>query len=99
MEDFGVQVEGQANMDSSAAKSIDSRRGAGRVPRIGVWELWVQNRVAKDELTVVKVKGESHVADGLAQHVERHKMDQHMRLCGVVRRGGRHELGPYLGDA
>ncbi len=31
MEDLGVEVGAQANTDSSAAKSMASRRGAGRV--------------------------------------------------------------------
>ena len=30
MEDLGIEVEVQVNTDSSAAKSITSRKGAGR---------------------------------------------------------------------
>ncbi len=54
--DMGIEVKVQVNTDSSAAKSIVSRRGAGRVRRIEVRELWVPDRVAKRELSVVKVK-------------------------------------------
>ena len=46
MEDLGMTVEIQVNTDSSAAKSITSRKGAGRVRHIEVRELWVQERVA-----------------------------------------------------
>ena len=56
MEDLGVQVEVQVDTDSSAAKSMTARRGAGRVRHIEVRELWVQDRVAKGELKIVKVK-------------------------------------------
>ena len=42
VEDLGVEVEVQVNTDSSAAKSISSRRGAGRVRHVEVRELWVQ---------------------------------------------------------
>ena len=97
MEDLGVEVGVQVNTDSSVAKSLASRRGAGRVRHIEVRELWVQDRVAKGELTVVKVKGENNVADGLTKHVERHKMDAYMKARGVVRKSGRHELSPCLG--
>ncbi len=69
MEDLGVPVEVQANTDSSAAKSITARRGAGRVRHIEVRELWVQERAAKAELKIVKVRGEDNVADGLSKHV------------------------------
>ena len=58
MEDLGVGVEVQVNTDSSAAKSITARRGAGRARHIEVRELWVQDRVAKGKLKIVKVKGE-----------------------------------------
>ena len=68
--DLGVEVKVQVNTDSSAAKSIASRRGAGRVRHIEVRELWVQDRVAKRELSVVKVKGEENVTDGLTKHVD-----------------------------
>ncbi len=61
-------------------------------------ELWFQDRVAKEELFIKKVKGEENVADGLTKHVERAKMDYHMKECGLVRRSGRHELCPRLGD-
>ncbi len=72
-EDSGVKVGVQANTDSSAAKSIPSSRGAGRVRRIEVRESWVQDRVAKCELTILKVKGDHNAADGLTKRVERHK--------------------------
>ncbi len=99
MEDLGIEVGVQLNTDSSVAQSTASRRGAGRVRRIHVRELWCQDRVAKGELTVVKVKGENNVADGLTKHVERHKMGAHMNACGFVRRSGRQEFCPSLGGA
>ena len=97
--DLGLEVEVQVNTDSSAAKSIASRRGAGRVRHIEVREMWVQDRVNKGELRIVKVKGENNVADGLTKHVDRSKMDYYMKQCGFVFKDGRHELSPHLGDA
>ncbi len=87
------------NTGSHAAKSIVPRRGAGRVRHTEECELWIQDRVAKGEMTADKVKGENHVADGLTKHVERHTMDAHMQACGVVRDSGRRELSLCLGDA
>ncbi len=57
MEGLAVGVEVQVNTDSSAAKTIIARRGAGGVRCIEVRELWEQDRVAKGELPSVKVKG------------------------------------------
>ena len=98
MEVLGVEVEVQLNTDSSAAKSITSRKGAGRARHIEVRELRVQDRVAKGELKIVKVRGEDNVADGLTKHVDKPKMEQYLKACGFVRRSGRHELSPALGE-
>ena len=98
-EDLGVGVEARLNTDSSAAKSITARRGAGRVRHTEVRELWVQYRVAEGEFKIVKVKGEENVADGLTKHVDRQKMEQYMEARGMVRRSGRHELSPKIGDS
>ncbi len=88
----------QVNTDSSAARSIASSRGAGRARRTEVRQLWVQDRVAKGELEIEKVRGEENVADGLTKHVERAKIDHYMKECGFARRSGRRELCPRLGD-
>ncbi len=47
MENLGVEVGVQVNTDSGVAKSIASRRGAGRVRHKEVQELWVQGRWRK----------------------------------------------------
>ncbi len=92
--DAGVELEAQVHTDANAAKSIASKRGAGRVRHIEVLEVWVQDRAAKGELTIVKVQSERNLADVVTKHVERSKMDEHMRNCGFVRKSGRHELCP-----
>ncbi len=98
LDDLGVKVKVQVNTDSSAAKSMASRRGAGRVRHIDVRELWVQDRVAEGELSVVKVKGEENVTDGLTKRVNRQKMGKYMVSHSMVWRIGRRELCPRLGD-
>ncbi len=60
--------------------------------------MWVQERVRRRVLSIIKVRGEDNVADGLTKHVERSNMERFMEKCGFVRREGRHELCPYLGD-
>ena len=99
MEDLGLHVEVQVNTDSSAARSISSRRGAGRVRHVEVRELLEQGKVRTGELSTIKVKGEDNVADGLTKHVDRSKLEKHMNECGFTFRDGRHELCTHLGDA
>ncbi len=94
-----MSAEAQVNTDSSAAKGITARSGAGRVRHIEARELRVQDRVAKGDLKIVNVKREDNVADGLTKHVDEQKMEQYMRACGILRRSGRDELSPMLGES
>ena len=66
---------------------------------IEVRELWVQERVARGELKIVKVRGEDNVAAGLTKHVDKEQMEQYLKACGFVKRSGRHELNPALGES
>jgi hypothetical protein len=50
--DLGVEVEVQLNTDSSSARGISSRRGAGTVRHVEVRELWVQERVCRGEWSI-----------------------------------------------
>ena len=68
--DLGVEMEIQVNTDSSAARSISSRRGAGRVRRVQVRELVAQERTRRGDLSIIKVRGEDNVADGVTKHIE-----------------------------
>ncbi len=68
--DLGLEVDIQVKAASSAARSISSRRGAGRVRRMDVCELWVRERVRRGELFIVKVRWDDNVADGLTKHIE-----------------------------
>ncbi len=94
--DLGLEVKIQVNTVSSAASIIPSRRGAGRARHVEVRELWVQERVRRAELSIVKVRGEEIVAGALTKNVDRHKNGA--IRCGFVLRDGWHELCPHFGD-
>ena len=44
----------------------------------------MQDRVAKGELKIVRVKGEDNVADGLTKHVDRSKLQKCMKKRGFT---------------
>ena len=96
--DLGVDVEVQINTDSSTGKSVASRRGASKIRHLDTRDLWIQERVARGDIMIEKVRGEDNVADGLTKHVDKQKMDQFMSECGFEKRSGRHELSPALGE-
>ena len=94
--DLGLEFGLQINTDSVAAKSICSRRGAGKVRHLDVRELWIQERVARGDLSVRKVHGPDNLADLLTKHVPRSVLDKHLENCREFRRLGRHVLSPSI---
>ncbi len=95
--DMGLEMHLRVKTDSSAAKSIASRRGCGEARHLEVRELWLQDRVAKGELEIRKVRGEDNLADVLTKRVSRDILDRHTQSAGYERRSGRHPLSPVLG--
>jgi hypothetical protein len=65
--DLGVDVGLKMWVDSSAAKSIASRMGAGKIRHMAVRHLWLQERVRERELVVRKVEGSRNPADLLTK--------------------------------
>ena len=57
-------------VDGLPALSIAKRQGAGKMRRINVKTLWLQEKAVQLELEYIKVKGEEHPADGLSKHVK-----------------------------
>ncbi len=96
LDDLGVEAKPQVNTDSSAAESIAPRRGVGRVRHIEVWELWAQDRVAKRR--TFGREGERRGKRCGRLREDRQKMEQYVAACSMVRRSGRHEFCPRLGD-
>ena len=55
LRDFEINVNLTVKSDASAAISIASRRGLGKVRQIEVCQLWLQEKVRSGEVKVVKV--------------------------------------------
>ncbi len=53
-QDLGLKVSLRINAYSGAAKSIGSRRGVGKVRRLDVRELWLQERVGRGDVALTK---------------------------------------------
>ena len=94
LEDFGVKVTIRINTDASAAKGIAKRRGLGKVRHIAVNQLWIQDRIAKGDLTISKVNGKENLADILTKHVNSVDIRVHLFKTGQSIQAGRHEIAP-----
>ena len=79
-------------MDATASKAIPSRRGVGRVRHLHTKVLWVQEAVARRELTTVKVPGVEHPADMGTKHLAQREMHECLRRAGCHVTGGRSRM-------
>ena len=69
LENFGIKTKLNliVKTDSSAAKGILSRRGLGKQRHISTRYLWIQERVARKDLTIQKVGTKEQFADILTK--------------------------------
>ena len=56
--DWGLQLQGRVHADSSAATAVAERKGNGRLRHMRVGDLWIREKVERDELKIQKVNGE-----------------------------------------
>ena len=82
--------------DSSAAKSLASRKGLGKARHIHVNQLWVQEKVGDGVLEIRKVKGTDNIADALTKYVDSEILQAHMSHTQQEARPGRHCLMPSI---
>ena len=83
LKDWGLQYKAEIRTDASAAKSIASRRGVGKVRHLQTRYLWVQEKTSTGELTLQKVSTHLNVADVLTKAVLGPLLDQHVHALGV----------------
>ena len=75
--DWNLKLQLSLHTDSSSAKAVASRRGAGKSTRQKQAKmLWLQERVAAKHLRVVKVATESNPADMLAKALGRPRVEE-----------------------
>ena len=63
---------------------------------IDVTPLWVQEKVAKEQIEVIKVAGIHNLADILTKHVDREILQRMLYRCGYRIMTGRREIMPML---
>ena len=66
--DFGTELKVVVNSDASVALAITHRQGVGKRRHIAVHWLWVQDKVKKGEVSLLKVAGKANPADLMTKH-------------------------------
>ena len=76
---------------------ICTRQGLGKLRHIDTQTLWVQEKVRMKQITLRKVLGDVNPADLLTKHMtSRDKMEQLIKLFGLVAMKGRAKSAPLL---
>jgi len=82
--DLGIKVQSIVVwVDSSAAKAVAGRVGAGKLRHVEVTYLWIQSQVQSKRLKVRKVKGEDNPADILTKPKYIKEMRIHLEKLGM----------------
>ena len=89
--DWGVRVDGEVWVDSSAAIGTMTRRGNGKLRHVRVGTLWIQERIEDGDLAVQKAKGEDNPADLCTKHVNEKVTMNMMEMIDFVYMPGRAE--------
>ena len=87
--DLSIYYDIHLYTDSSAAMGMVARKGMGEVRHIEVGELWIQDAVRNNVLTVNKGKGEDNPADILTKDIEQGLIHKHCHGMRLVPEGGR----------
>jgi hypothetical protein len=94
LKDVGIEAIVILKTDANAAIGVASRRGMGKIRHIEVNQLWLQDKVSKKEVKVVKIKGDENPADHLTKFLSQNGIKQHMDWIGQRYVKGRHRLMP-----
>ena len=82
--------------DASVAKSLAARRGLGGIRHIEVNQLWLQEKVNKNEIEVEKVKGQDNLSDALTKYKDGESIKRQLEWTNQIISSGRHSIAPRL---
>ena len=82
--DLGMDMGLDVHTDSSAAKSMSTRRGFGKAKHISRGYLWIQQRVRDAELKVRKCGTLENVADIGTKHLPAAVVEKHIKACSLI---------------
>ena len=81
--DLGWELGVRVLTDSSAAKSICSRRGVGKLRHVEVRFFWIQEAVRRGRIQMGWIRGTSNPADVLTKCKTQAEMAQALKLVGA----------------
>ena len=94
--DFGISGSLRLRADAQAAIGICRRSGIGRVRHLAVGQLWIQERIPEETISLEKVAGESNPADAATKHLSGDRLRRCYTALNCEARAGRSDAAPAL---
>ena len=87
-----MKVKVRLGIDASAGKAMASRRGLGKSKHIDVQYLWVQAKVADQEVMLIKIPGEENRSDLMTKYLQAPRQDKLLEALGYEKVSGQSKL-------
>ena len=95
--DFGLtSTRLTLRSDATAAIGITQREGLGKVRHLATADLWIQQRLRRQEFRISKIPGPQNPADLGTKGLERDAVQRHLQTLGLARLDGRSAAAPLL---
>ena len=93
---FAFKLAPRLGSDSSAARSVASRHGLGKLKHLALKHLWIQETVRQGRVVLRKELGVENAADLLTKHLAEEKVLHYLDKLGFTYRDGRAAGAPEL---
>ena len=94
LSDFGRKIQVNVLSDATAAIGICRRQGLGRIRHLSTADLWCQEVLRNQLVTIGKFPGKENPADIFTKYLPRLEISAHMRRMSFTDRQGRAESAP-----
>ena len=96
LEDLGVEIDVRLHTDATTGRAIATRRGLEKVRHIAVNELWLQEQVAKNHVSILKIKNKFNLADLLTKYLSLNEIQHIVDYMQHAFMSGRSDVAPEL---
>ena len=87
--DWGLKLEGEIDVDSTAALGVVARKGAGKLRHVRVGQLWIQEKSETGKLRYRNVIGTENPADACTKSLPAGDLKRYVTMAGIELRDGR----------
>ena len=96
LEDMGITLSVRLHTDATTGRAIATRKGLGKVRHIAVNELWLQEKVHDEAVSILKIKNKFNLADILTTYLSKDEIEQIIDFLQHQHKEGRSEVAPQL---